>query len=294
MTGNAWRRLACLTILILAARLAAAAPNAPTKVDFINVESLDEAKKKAKKEDKNLLVVIISRSCPWCKLMMNNIMSDPCFALIVNELCLSVLADQGTDAGKKIGAEFSEQGVPRVYVLSPDGEQLDFTSGTFGDYQAEHLDRILAGIKPDKARLTKLEKKLKKFVAENSKKGLAIQQAHMCALVYWYMGDLKKADKIYDKKALARTSNLNEKNAYAWFWGHDAQSNLKEALAVAKECAAGKRNPWFLYTLAECHFALKQYPEAVKAMEEAVALPKGDSARFKEALEKYRSAAGGK
>ena len=114
---------------------------------FTNLEKAQSAAKAAKKPI--LLVISGSDWCPPCKMLERNILSQNAFRTDAAKRVILLHADfprerkqsaeEKSDA-RKIAAKYQAEGVPTVYLLSPEGVVLDKKVGYINVKPEKYLD----------------------------------------------------------------------------------------------------------------------------------------------------------
>ncbi|MDQ1339222.1 MAG: hypothetical protein QG567_373 [Campylobacterota bacterium] len=93
----------------------------------INFEnSYETAIKKAKKENKPLMAVIVQTSCPWCKKFKEITLTDPKVIKKVNENFIPLMLNKDHD---EMPDDIRARMVPTTYFLDSKGGELFSTIG---------------------------------------------------------------------------------------------------------------------------------------------------------------------
>lgn len=93
----------------------------------INFEnSYETAIKKAKKENKSIMAVIVQTSCPWCKKFKEITLTDPKVIKKVNENFIPLMLNKDYD---EMPDDIRARMVPTTYFLDSKGEELFSTIG---------------------------------------------------------------------------------------------------------------------------------------------------------------------
>jgi len=115
------------------------------QVNFAEVRSLDEmetAQKKASDQQLMLFVDVYATWCGPCKLMDQEVYTDPAVAKYMNENFVSVRLDGESDYGRIYAAAQELQGYPSMFIFSRNGEPV---SRVVGFTPAEELISSLTG-----------------------------------------------------------------------------------------------------------------------------------------------------
>jgi len=102
-------------------------------------KDLPTAFEKAKKENKNLMIMAVSEGCKWCKKMKEKTLSDKKVAKKLQQYIL-VQADRETPSEREQLPPFKH--VPIIFFMTPQKEVIDnlrgyFTPEDFLEYIAE-------------------------------------------------------------------------------------------------------------------------------------------------------------
>jgi len=99
----------------------------PAQVLFTEVaglEEMEEARQRATNHQLPLFVDIYADWCAPCKVMDNQVYTDPEVATYMNDHFINVRLDGETDYGRKYAADHELQGYPSMFIFSPDGEMI--------------------------------------------------------------------------------------------------------------------------------------------------------------------------
>lgn len=116
------------------------------QVEFIEVETLADmnaAKKKASDQMLMMYVDVYATWCGPCKMMDNEVYTDPLVADYMNEHYLSVRMDGESDYGRLYASEQGLEGYPSMFIFSDEGEPV---SKIVGYTPAEELVTSLTSI----------------------------------------------------------------------------------------------------------------------------------------------------
>lgn len=105
-------RLILMTILLMSTLFG-------TKLDFTN--DYDAALELAKKENKDVYMLITSEDCRWCRKFENTTLSDDSFVTSLEKEYVILHVSRDTD---KIPSRFFAKRVPKHYFLTNDGEEI--------------------------------------------------------------------------------------------------------------------------------------------------------------------------
>ena len=147
------RKLVVSVIVVSCMFLAASINAAPAQNDVAHRQwftNLEKAQSAAKAANKPILLVISGSDwCPPCKMLERNILSQKAFRLDAAKRVILLHADfprkrKQSDAEKadarKIAAKYKADGVPTVYLLSPEGVVLDKKVGYINVKPEKYLD----------------------------------------------------------------------------------------------------------------------------------------------------------
>jgi len=134
--------------------------------------SFDEAVKKAKKENKKVVVDVYTDWCGWCKKMDKNVYGNSDIKNIIEDSFVFVKLDaegsgKNTYEGKaytdgELAAYFQVSGYPTTVFLEPDGKIIEFNYDKFqmnnlpGYYPADDFKKVLEYIRDGKYKDTDL------------------------------------------------------------------------------------------------------------------------------------------
>ncbi|HEV09198.1 MAG TPA: thioredoxin domain-containing protein [Sulfurihydrogenibium azorense] len=93
-----------------------------TSANEIKWYNFEEGLKKAKQENKLILLDISAKWCHYCNLMETTTYSNPEIVSIVNQYYIPVKVD--ADLRKDINKKYNQGGLPTTAILTPDGEIL--------------------------------------------------------------------------------------------------------------------------------------------------------------------------
>lgn len=103
-------------LLLLLITLGANAAS-PEFVEKYNYEtSYDEALKKAKASDKPIMLVLSTKSCPWCRKLERQTLKKDFIHKIVSQNFTPIALDRDEDSYPK---EFTARVVPTIYFINP-------------------------------------------------------------------------------------------------------------------------------------------------------------------------------
>ncbi len=103
-------------------------------------KDLETAFKKAKDENKTLMIMAVSEGCSWCKKMKQRTLSNPKVAKRLEKYVLA-MADRETPSERAQVPEFKH--VPIIFFMSPQKENLDNMRGYYApDDFLNYLDEF--------------------------------------------------------------------------------------------------------------------------------------------------------
>jgi tetratricopeptide (TPR) repeat protein len=256
--------LSLLTTFILTCGLFAE----PARIQTI---SFDRAQKLAKKEKKDILVLVTSNSCGWCKHLKNVVLKDELVGSIVNNFFVCIDANCSTPEGKEVAADFKGKGYPRSYIVTTKGDEKDQLIGSPREAYG-YLPFICKSINGNKKAMKKISKALENKLG---KKPSDYSSKEILAFSYWHSGKKKKAVKLFGSSVFKKLSTAPELNKFSWSWAHDIGGRYKMALKAAQKAVKLERKPMYLDTLAYAYYKNKKYEKAVETQKEAIELGKG-------------------
>jgi thioredoxin 1 len=119
-------------------------PVATTGIQFFE-GTLNEAKAKAKAENKLIFFDAYASWCGPCKAMKKNVFPDPLVGKVFNEKYVSVAYDMEVGEGLAISSSYPVQGYPTLMFLDADGKIV----GSFlGGRDASSLIALAMEVKP--------------------------------------------------------------------------------------------------------------------------------------------------
>jgi thioredoxin-related protein len=162
------------------------------QVKFIEVTTLEEmesARKQASDQMRMLFVDVYATWCGPCKMMDQQVYTDPAVAEFMNEHFVNVRLDGECDYGREYVAEQKLEGYPTMYIFNDDGERIS----------------KIVGFTPAEELLLSLEntgegyQKIKKFRARKEQGTLDADAFAEYITVVREMGNLEEADKLADE-----------------------------------------------------------------------------------------------
>lgn len=139
---------------------------------FAQEMSFDEALKKAKKENKKIIVDVYTDWCGWCKKMDEESYSNKEIKKIIKDNFIVVKLDaegsgKNSYKGKsytdsELAAYFQVSGYPTTVFLKPDGKVIEYNYDNYkmnnlpGYYPADDFKKVLEYIRDDKYKDTDL------------------------------------------------------------------------------------------------------------------------------------------
>ena len=96
-------------------------PYAAFFVDFMYTDKLSEALERAKAEDKLVFLDFYTSWCLPCKLMDEDVFTDPQFGEYMNERFVSIKVDAEAGNGPNLAALFNVQAYPTLLFLDSNG-----------------------------------------------------------------------------------------------------------------------------------------------------------------------------
>lgn len=153
------RRIACLSLLVLAACHKAAAPvpqtahpDAPSGIAWFE-GSVEDALVAARRENRPVLLYWGARWCPYCHTLKSTVFSRPDF-MAKTRLFLTVYLDGDDPGAQRWGDAFHIQGYPTLIILDPDRHEImRLGAGREVTQYAAALDVALENVQPADALL---------------------------------------------------------------------------------------------------------------------------------------------
>jgi thiol-disulfide isomerase/thioredoxin len=153
---------------------APAKAGAPARVHipFIEGKPFAEVLRRAKAEDKPVMLDVVAAWCGPCKIMDQTTFSDPAVVTWSKKNVIPARVDAEKGEGRRIAARYQSYSYPTVLFLNADGNEIDRIVGGFGaiDFQRTS-EAILAGKTPILQGLAKLK------ASWNADEALAIASA---------------------------------------------------------------------------------------------------------------------
>ena len=112
--------------------------NAQAKINWET--DLDQAFKKAEKENKLLLIYLYSPKCHYCKFMEKKVFTDKKVQEYINKNFIPVKARKCSDNGQFIKVHYGYVGTPMFYFVDKDGELI---KSIFGAWNKKDFMKIL-------------------------------------------------------------------------------------------------------------------------------------------------------
>jgi thioredoxin-related protein len=101
---------------------------------------LTQGFKKARQEEKLIMIYIYSSKCYYCKKMEATTFKDPQIQEIVNKNFVAVKVRKCDDEGQFIRKEYGYLGTPTFHFLTPDGKKI---KSIFGAWNKKEFLKIL-------------------------------------------------------------------------------------------------------------------------------------------------------
>ncbi|KIM04510.1 MAG: hypothetical protein KN64_07490 [Sulfurovum sp. AS07-7] len=98
----------------------------PEKIVKNQFTSYDEAMKMAKTSKKSVFILFTTQYCGWCKKLKETTLKDPVVMKRLQDEFIFLNLDRDIDT---YPSAFEIQGVPTVYILSPDEEMITKIDG---------------------------------------------------------------------------------------------------------------------------------------------------------------------
>ncbi len=99
----------------------------------------------AKKENKPIMAVVSTRTCPWCRKMENQTLRDDFINKEIKNYFIPLALDKDNDGYPK---KFKSRVVPTIYFISLDSQKAFYTSfgyKTKKEFKTEILKALKAG-----------------------------------------------------------------------------------------------------------------------------------------------------
>lgn len=100
-------------------------------------QDYDAALQKAKKQDKVMMLLVVSNTCPWCRKFESQTLEHPTIDALVKADFIPVIMDKNRDV-QKFPSKYHATRIPTVYFIDPNTNELVFESMGFervGDYK---------------------------------------------------------------------------------------------------------------------------------------------------------------
>lgn len=163
-----------------------------SQVEFIEVKTAEEmeaAQKQASDQMRLLFVDVYATWCGPCKMMDQQVYTDPAVAELMNEHFVNVRLDGECDYGRRYVAEQKLEGYPTMYIFDDDGERI---SKIVGFTPAEELVLSLENTGEG-------YQKVKKFRARKDQGTLDAEAFAEYISVVREMGNLEEANRLADE-----------------------------------------------------------------------------------------------
>ena len=168
-------------------------PSALTsQVKFIEVSTLEEMKAAQKQASDQMLMMFVDVYATWCgpcKMMDQQVYTDPAVAEFMNARFVNVRLDGECDYGRQYVAEQRLEGYPTMYIFSDNGDRV---SKVVGFTPAEELLASLSSTSEG-------YQKVKIFKAKYEQGTLESEAFAEYITVVREMGNLEEADKLADE-----------------------------------------------------------------------------------------------
>jgi len=106
----------------------------------INWANLKDAFKKAKKENKLVMIYIYSIHCQYCKKMERTTFNDKEVQNILNKYFVPVKVEKDSEEGIKVKNKYGYFGTPTFHFITSDGRKI---KSLFGAWEKEDFLKIL-------------------------------------------------------------------------------------------------------------------------------------------------------
>jgi thioredoxin-related protein len=163
-----------------------------SQVQFIEVSTLQEMEAVQKQASDQMLMLFVDVYATWCgpcKMMDQQVYTDPAVADFMNAQFVNVRLDGECDYGMQYVAEQQLEGYPTMYIFSDEGERV---SNIVGFTPAEELVVSLKST-------TEGYQKVKKYRALHRQGTLEAEAFANYIAVVREMGNLEEADKLADE-----------------------------------------------------------------------------------------------
>ena len=122
----------------------------PNRAAEIAWEAWDESSfRRARSEDKPVLLSISAVWCHWCHVMDETSYSDPAVIALINERYVAIRVD--ADRRPDVNARYNMGGWPTTAVLTPDGETITGATYLAPAQMRDFLDDIAAFFRTEQA-----------------------------------------------------------------------------------------------------------------------------------------------
>lgn len=136
---------ACGTPREASAASAKTAATPASVVAFMDAERLSEALDRARAEEKLVFVDFYTTWCLPCKLMDEDVFTDPAFGDFMNERFVSVKIDAEAGNGPNLAALYGVRVYPTLLWVDPDGRVLSRREGAAYQTELKRLGRAALG-----------------------------------------------------------------------------------------------------------------------------------------------------
>jgi thiol-disulfide isomerase/thioredoxin/Flp pilus assembly protein TadD len=136
----------------------AGAPSSGVHIPFLEGKPFAEVLRRAKAENKPVMLDVVASWCGPCKIMDRTTFSDPGVVAWAKKTVVPARVDAEKGEGRRISARYQAFSFPTVVFLDGDGNEVDRLVGGFGpaDFQ-RGAESLLAGRSPFLVALAKLK-----------------------------------------------------------------------------------------------------------------------------------------
>ena len=163
-----------------------------SQVKFIEVSTLEEMKAAQKQASDQMLMMFVDVYATWCgpcKMMDQQVYTDPAVAEFMNARFVNVRLDGECDYGRQYVAEQRLEGYPTMYIFSDNGDRVSKVVGF------TPADELLASL----SSTSEGYQKVKIFKAKYEQGTLESEAFAEYITVIREMGNLEEADKLADE-----------------------------------------------------------------------------------------------
>ena len=128
-----------------AAETAAAAADPAFRVDFLATDKLSDALERARAEGKLVFVDFYTSWCLPCRLMDEDVFTDPAFGEFMNERFVSVKIDAEAGNGPELATLYGVRAYPTLLWVDPEGRVRARREGAAYQTELRALSRAALG-----------------------------------------------------------------------------------------------------------------------------------------------------